>query len=217
AEVRDTVAGKSKLPEKTKPLYRRIVFAAGWQESCWRQYIRKGKEVTPLASAAGDVGLMQVNRNTWRGVYDVKGLGGDIAYNGNAGGEILLYYLTRYAIRKNEDKQPGGNLARATYSSYNGGPSHLTRYRAAKPNPTLKKVDEAFWERVKAVSSGREMDVLSCYRTSRPSLFYRTARRSRLISSDPGSSRELPARTLRRIGRRERHSHRSLQSQFLRP
>jgi hypothetical protein len=107
---------------------------------------------------------LQVNRNTWRGVYDVKGLGGDIAYNGNADGEILLYYLTRYAIRKNEDKQPGGNLARATYSSYNGGPSHLTRYRAAKPNPALKKVDEAFWEKFQAVSSGREMDVLSCYR-----------------------------------------------------
>jgi hypothetical protein len=40
----------------------------------------------------------------------------------------------------------------------------LTRYRAAKPNPALKKVDEAFWEKFQAVSSGREMDVLSCYR-----------------------------------------------------
>ncbi|HEX9274500.1 MAG TPA: transglycosylase SLT domain-containing protein [Candidatus Binatia bacterium] len=164
SDLSDKVAAKSKLAEEYKSVYRQIVFAAGWQESCWRQYIRKGKEVTPLASATGDVGLMQVNRNTWRGVYDVKGLGGDIEYNGNAGGEILLYYLTRYAIRKNEDKQPAGNLARATYSSYNGGPSHLTRYRAAKPNPALKKVDEAFWEKFQAVSSGREMDVLSCYR-----------------------------------------------------
>jgi hypothetical protein len=164
SDLSDKVAAKSKLAEEYKPVYRQIVFAAGWQESCWRQYIRKGKDVTPLASATGDVGLMQVNRNTWRGVYDVKGLGGDIEYNGNAGGEILLYYLTRYAIRKNEDKQPCGNLARATYSSYNGGPSHLTRYRAAKPNPALKKVDEAFWEKFQAVSSGREMDVLSCYR-----------------------------------------------------
>ena len=43
-------------------------------------------------------------------------------------------------------------------------PGHLTRYRAAKPNPALKKVDEAFWEKFQAVSSGREMDVLSCYR-----------------------------------------------------
>jgi hypothetical protein len=94
AGMSDRVATKSKLAEEYKPIYRQIVFAAGWQESCWRQYIRKGKEVTPLASATGDVGLMQVNRNTWRGVYDVKGLGGDIEYNGNAGGEILLYYLS---------------------------------------------------------------------------------------------------------------------------
>ena len=162
-DMSDSVAAKSKLAEEYKPIYRQIVFAAGWQESCWRQYIRKGKDVTTLASATGDVGLMQVNRNTWRGVYDLKGLGGDIAYNGNAGGEILLYYLTRYAIRKNEDKQPDGNLARATYSSYNGGPGALARYRAAKPNPALKKVDDAFWAKFQAVSSGREMDVLSCY------------------------------------------------------
>jgi hypothetical protein len=164
AEMSDKVAAKSKLPEEHKPLYRQIVFAAGWQESCWRQYIRKGKQVTPLASTTGDVGLMQVNRNTWRGLYDIKGLVGDIEYNGNAGGEILLHYLTRYALRKNEDKQPGGNLARATYAAYNGGPRHLTRYRAAKPNPALQKVDDAFWQKFQAVSSGREMDVLSCYR-----------------------------------------------------
>jgi hypothetical protein len=164
ADMSDKVAAKSKLAEEHKPIYRQIVFAAGWQESCWRQYIKKGKDVTPLASATGDVGLMQVNRNTWRGVYDIKGLVGDIEYNGNAGGEILLHYLTRYAIRKNEDKQPGGNLARATYAAYNGGPRHLTRYRAAKQNPALKKVDEAYWEKFQAVSSGREMDVLRCYR-----------------------------------------------------
>ena len=154
ADVSDKVAAKSKLADEHKPLFRQIVFAAGWQESCWRQFVRKGKEVTPLASATGDVGLMQVNRNTWRGVYDLKGLGG----------EILLYYLTRYALRKDEEKQPGGNLARATYAAYNGGPRHLTRYRAAKQNPALKKVDEAYWEKFQAVSSGREMDVMSCYR-----------------------------------------------------
>jgi hypothetical protein len=106
---------------------------------------------------------MQVNRNTWRGVYDLKGLGGDIEYNGNSGGEILLYYLTRYAIRKKEDKQERGNLARATYAAYNGGPGHLARYRAVKPNPALKKVDEAFWKKFQAVSSGRELEVQRCY------------------------------------------------------
>jgi hypothetical protein len=156
----DKIATKSKLNDDYKPLYRQIVFTAAWQESCWRQYIKKG---TPLASATGDLGLMQVNRNTWRGVYDLKGLGGDIEYNGNAGGEILYYYLTRHAIKKNEDKQPGGNLARATYSAYNGGPGALARYRGVRQSPTWKKVDEAFWAKFQAVSAGNEMAVKSCY------------------------------------------------------
>ena len=75
---------------------------------------------------------MQVNRNTWRSVYDIKELGGDIQYNGNAGGEILLYYLTRYAIRKSEDKQPGGTSA-GDYSATRRSDA-LGRYRAAKQN-----------------------------------------------------------------------------------
>jgi hypothetical protein len=156
----DKIAAKSKLVEEHRALYRKIVFTAAWQESCWRQYIKRG---TPLASATGDLGLMQVNRNTWRNLYDLTKLSGDIEYNSNAGGEILLYYLSRYALRKDEGKAPGGNLARATYSAYNGGPSHLTRYRAAKQNPELQKVDEAFWDKFQAVSSGRELEVQRCY------------------------------------------------------
>lgn len=162
-ESSDRVAAKNKLAQEYKPIYRQIVLAAAWQESCWRQFIKQGKNITPLASATGDLGLMQVNRHTWRGVYDLKELSGDIQYNGNAGDEILLYYLARHAIRKGEDKQQGGHLARATYSAYNGGPGQLGRYRAAKENPALKKVDEAFWEKFQAVSSGHEMEVQRCY------------------------------------------------------
>ena len=156
----DKIATKSKLSDEYKAIYREIVFSAAWQESCWRQFIKKG---TPLASATGDLGLMQVNRNTWRSVYDLKGLGGDIEYNGNAGGEILYYYLTRHAIKKAEDKQPGGNLARATYSAYNGGPGALGRYRGVRQSPTWKKVDDAFWEKFQTVSAGKEMEVKTCY------------------------------------------------------
>ena len=159
-EVSEKIAAKSKISDEHKALYRQIVFSAAWQESCWRQYIKKG---TPLASATGDLGLMQVNRNTWRSIYDLKGLGGDIQYNGNAGAEILAYYLTKHAIRKNEDKQAGGNLARATYSAYNGGPGAVGRYRGVRQSPTWKKVDEAFWEKFQAVSAGNEMAVKTCY------------------------------------------------------
>jgi len=162
-ETSDKVLAKSTLAPEHRQLYRQIVFAAGWQESCWRQFIKKGNKLAPLASSTGDVGLMQVNRVTWRSVYDIKGLNGDMSYNGNAGAEILHYYLTRYAIRKGEDKQPGGHLARATYSAYNAGPGGVARYRGVRQSPTWKKVDDAFWSKFQAVSSGQELAVKSCY------------------------------------------------------
>jgi hypothetical protein len=76
---------------------------------------------------------------------------------------MLLYYLSRFAIPKHEDKRPGGHLARATYSAYNGGPGQLSRYRSAKPLQTVKKVDDAFFEKFRTVSSGQELAVKSCY------------------------------------------------------
>ena len=163
ADTSDRVLAKSTLPPEQRQLYRQIVFATGWQESCWRQFIKKGQKLAPLASSTGDVGLMQVNRVVWRSLYDIKGLNGDMSYNGNAGAEILYYYLTRYAIRKGEDKQPGGHLARATYSAYNAGPGGLGRYRGVRQSPTWKKVDEAFWTKFQAVSAGQELAVKSCY------------------------------------------------------
>ena len=60
------------------------------------------------------VGFIQVNRNTWR--ERLRSQRAERRYSdttGNAGGGILLDYLTKHAIRKTEDKQAGGNLARA--------------------------------------------------------------------------------------------------------
>jgi soluble lytic murein transglycosylase-like protein len=162
-ETSDKVLSNSKLAPQQRQLYRHIVLATGWQESCWRQYIKKGEKLAPLASSTGDVGLMQVNRITWRGIYDVKGLNGSIGYNGNAGAEILHYYLTRYAIPKKEDAQKNGHLSRATYSAYNGGPSGLARYRGVRQTPAWKKVDDAFWSKFQIVASGKELAVRDCF------------------------------------------------------
>jgi len=162
-DIASRVLAKSTLAKEYQQLYRQIVYATGWQESCWRQFIKKGEKLTPLASSTGDLGIMQVNHITWRSVYDVKGLSGDISYNGNAGAEILHYYLTRFAIPKREDKQPGGNLARATYSAYNAGPGGVARYRGVRQSPIWKKVDDAFWTKFQSVSSGQELAVKSCY------------------------------------------------------
>jgi hypothetical protein len=162
-DTSDKVLTKSSLAPEHRQLYRQIVFATGWQESCWRQFIKKGPKLAPVTSATGDVGMMQVNRITWRSLYDIKGLTGDIAYNTNAGAEILHYYLTRFAIPKKENQQPGGNLARATYSAYNGGPGAVARYRGVRQSPTWKKVDDAFWQKFQTINGGQELAVKSCY------------------------------------------------------
>jgi len=162
-ELVNRVLAKSKLAQKQRQLYQQIVYTTAWQESCWRQFIKKGQKLATLASTTGDLGLMQVNRITWRSIYDVSGLGGDMSYNGLAGAEILYRYLTRYAIPKKEDKQPGGHLARATYSAYNAGPGGIARYRGVRQSAEWKKVDDAFWEKFQSVSSGQELAVRSCY------------------------------------------------------
>ena len=163
--VTEQALGKGDLDASFQPVFRHLVLAAAWQESCWRQYIRKNGKLAPLRSPVGSVGMMQVNVHVWRGVYDLKGLLGDISYNGRAGSEILLHYLNDYAIAKGEQKHPGGNdnLARATYAIYNGGPGHMTRYRSPKEKKSLKKIDDLFWQKYTAVRDGREMDVASCY------------------------------------------------------
>lgn len=164
-DVSDKTLDKNKLDTQYHILYHNIVLTTAWQESCWRQYIRQGDKVVPLKSDIGSVGLMQINQNVWRGVYDVKGLQGDISYNGQAGCEILMQYLKNYAIKKREHQQPGGvdNLARATYAIYNGGPSQQTRNRSAKTKPSLKKIDDLWWQKYQTVRDGREADVKGCY------------------------------------------------------
>ena len=89
-------------------LYQRLVLATGWQESCWRQYVVRQKKIVPLRSNTGDIGLMQLNEKVWRGFYDVEKLRWDIAYNIEAGTEVLLNYLVSYALKKGEHKQRGG-------------------------------------------------------------------------------------------------------------
>lgn len=166
ADVREETLAKTSLrEERFRPLFRELVFATAWQESCWRQFIRRGRTLVTLRSPVGSVGIMQVNERVWRGVYDRTGLRGDIAYNARAGSEILMHYLRDYAIAKGEHALPGGlgNLARATYAVYNGGPRHLTRYRIRGTRRSLAAIDAAFWEKFVAVQQGRELDVVRCW------------------------------------------------------
>lgn len=153
------------LEEQFQPLYRRLVLATAWKESCWRQFVRVNGRVRPMLSAAGAVGIMQVLPRVWRGFYEVNGLQQDIAYNARAGAEILMHYLRDYAIKRGEHTATGSldNLARATYAVYNGGPGHLRRYRQASTKRSLRDIDAAFWEKYKRVRDGEELAVAECW------------------------------------------------------
>lgn len=154
-----------KLSPEHREIYRQLLLTTAWQESCWRQYVVKNSKIAPLASSTGDVGLFQINERVWRGIYKKNQLRWDIAYNTDAGGDILYRYLTRYAIKKQEHKHPGGldNLARSTYSTYNGGPSRVARYRKTKGVPAFhKKIDLSFWKKYQQVKQGKEYAVAQC-------------------------------------------------------
>ncbi|MCX8042648.1 MAG: lytic transglycosylase domain-containing protein [Desulfobacterota bacterium] len=156
----------SGLDKMFHQVYRNSILATAWQESCWRQFIKNGDKVTALTSAAGSVGIMQINAKVWRGLYDVKGIYGDILYNARAGCEILMHYIKDYAVQKGEHNYAGGidNLARAAYAAYNGGPAQLSRYRCETTRQTLKDIDALFWQKYAAVKAGRVNEVASCYR-----------------------------------------------------
>lgn len=164
-QVHEEALAATTLEETFRPAYRHLVLATAWQESCWRQFVRRGGKIVPLRSPVGSVGIMQVNQRVWRGVYDQKGLLGDIAYNARAGAEILLHYLRDYGLARGEHRQPGGaaNLVRVTYALYNGGPRNLARYRGRKPNRAFERVLDAFFEKYQAVQAGRELEVARCW------------------------------------------------------
>jgi soluble lytic murein transglycosylase-like protein len=146
-------------------IFRPLMLATAWKESCWRQYVRRGGKVVTMQSSAGAVGIMQINPRVWRGFYDPNVLRTDTAYNARAGAEILRHYLVDYALRKKEQELGGSvdALARATYSAYNGGPGHLGRYRSETAPKSLREIDAEFWRVYRTVKGGDELGVRECY------------------------------------------------------
>ena len=163
-ERANRAADQFQLDASVTRIFRHLVLTTAWQESCWRQYEIKNRKVVTLRSYSGDTGLMQINEQVWRGLYDTQKLRWDIDYNARAGVEVLSKYLVKYALKRGEQKQPGGldNLARSTYSAYNGGPSQTSRYRNAKAAAAFRKIDAAFWNKYQAVKQGKELQVSEC-------------------------------------------------------
>ncbi|MDV6345839.1 lytic transglycosylase domain-containing protein [Nitrosomonas sp. Is37] len=137
--------------------FRRLSLATAWQESCWRQFIKKSGRLEPLMSHAGAIGIMQVNPNVWRGFYEIPALRNDISYNASAGNEILHHYLTDYVLIKNEHKETNSfdHLARLTYVAYNGCPAHFERYRKKSASKGIYQIASAFWQKVPSFKNKR--------------------------------------------------------------
>ena len=159
------LAENDKLPDRMTERLDPLVRATAWKESCWRQLAGSTSDPQVLRSPVGAVGMMQINGRVWRSVYDLDRLSDEVDYNVNAGIEILTHYMVDYAIRRGEHEQPGGddNLIKATYAAYNGGPSHLSRYRRDDTSAQLRAIDNEFWRHYSTIKSDQWPDISSCY------------------------------------------------------
>jgi SPOR domain/Transglycosylase SLT domain len=175
-------------------IFRTLMLAAAWQESCWRQYVVQKNKIVPLVSGSGDIGLLQINETVWRGFYSRNKLRWDIHYNARAGGEILFKFMVNYALKQQEHKKAGGlsNLARASYSAYNGGPSQVNRYRSRGVPADKKNIDAAFWAKYQQVDRGDELAVVECLGGEAPASEVDAPHNNRSIKE---SGATLPAAT----------------------
>lgn len=159
------LAVNDRLPDRMTERLDPLVRATAWKESCWRQLAGSISDPQVLRSPVGAVGMMQINGRVWRSVYDLDRLSDEVDYNVNAGIEILTHYMVDYAIRRGEHEQPGGddNLIKATYAAYNGGPSHLARYRREDTPARLRAIDNEFWRQYTAIKADQWPVISTCY------------------------------------------------------
>jgi len=167
-DASNTVLKNSKIGEQYHSLYRLIVLATAWQESCYRQFEVKKNKVTYLRSYNGtSVGLMQINERVWRGMYEENHLRWDIHYNAKAGCEIADLYFNRYALRKMEKIGPKNSLdnnvlAMAIYAMYNGGPRQFDKFLKRNKKKAYYLSDRLFMEKFLWVNSGQWENVTQC-------------------------------------------------------
>jgi hypothetical protein len=159
------------LDKEYHPLFRLLMLATGWQESCWKQFIKGGGKVRYLLSYnQSSVGLMQINERVWRGIYRPASLRWNIRYNARAGSEILGIYLQKYALKQMDPKKPPDTdtIARVVYAMYNGGPGELQKFFRRIRKNALYKNDQLFWEKYTLAKAGRFDEVSGCLLGGRP-------------------------------------------------
>lgn len=138
---------RKERPSRMNSIYRRIIPAIAWQESCFRQFIVKDNKLTYLLSYNNSsVGLMQVNERVWRGIYNTQRLRWDIHYNAVVGSEIADLYLQKYVAPRygNSIFSKPELLAQLVYALYNGGPSQYEKFLKRRSSGKLYDSDRLF-------------------------------------------------------------------------
>ncbi|MBI5606230.1 MAG: lytic transglycosylase domain-containing protein [Deltaproteobacteria bacterium] len=161
----DQVLSKKNLEEKYHGLFRLLVSATAWQESCWRQLTASNGKVRYLCSYNGSsVGLMQINLRVWRGLYQPKSLRWNIHYNVLAGTEILELYFRRWALNRLGPNRslPLDILGGAVYAMYNGGPNQFERFLKRQREGRLNAFDRLFLEKYGWVKNGQMDRIQMC-------------------------------------------------------
>jgi hypothetical protein len=165
ARIAGAVAARGKLAAARSDLFRRLVPATAWQESCWRQFHTENGKVTYLRSSRGSVGMLQVNERVWRGFYEIEKLRWNVAYNVGAGCDVLLHYLAMVEKQGGESNVASAPVtARATYAGYNGGPAELRRYLDGKGRGegVGRLVDQMFGPKFDAIGDDARSQIASC-------------------------------------------------------
>jgi transcriptional regulator NrdR family protein len=159
---------KSKIGQRYHNLYRLLILAIAWQESCYRQFEAQNNKVSYLRSYDGtSVGLMQINERVWRGMYDEQCLRWDIHYNARAGCEIAALYLKRYALKKMKkiglkNALDDNVLAMVIYAMYNGGPRQFNKFLQRNQKGAYYKSDRLFKEKLIWVKNGQWEYIRRC-------------------------------------------------------
>lgn len=142
-----SVVIRRELSTTIDTLYRKMIPAIAWQESCFRQFTVKDAKLTYLLSYNNSsVGIMQVNERVWRGIYNIQRLRWDIHYNASAGCEIVDLYLQKYALKKFGPQilSQSDLLAQLLYAMYNGGPGQYDKFLKRKKSDSLYDSDLLF-------------------------------------------------------------------------
>ncbi len=150
------------LEPRYATIYQHLVPATAMIESCWKQFTRKEDKIVALRSQAGGIGIMQINQHVWRGFYNMERLQGDVAYNIQAGNQILMRYFKQYGTQIAKENKNADHAARAAYAAYNAGPRASRRFMKADASARQKRVDEHLWNLYQKVAAGGSADLSRC-------------------------------------------------------